>query len=164
MRDRLLVFTLLLTVAGASHACTCMRPGKDVATEWNEQWNASPVVVLTEIVGESSEPATSWLSRAHVLGRASPLHRRPLLHAVIHHRWKGNLAVGATVVIEKVDGAMCGYERWWQSRYHLLHLNKRERWVAGLCGLSRPVPDVERGVGEQDAEIARLKRSGHKPS
>ncbi|MFG6431289.1 hypothetical protein [Roseateles sp. LYH14W] len=158
MRELLLAVTLLAAAAGSVQACSCVPPGDDEAAYWRERWAFSQAVVLAEIMGESSEPTTSWLSRDHVLGWHSPLHLRPLLHLVVKHRWKGDFAVGTALVVEKVDGSMCGYERWTQARHHLLYLTKNKHWVASLCGMSHPVFDTASAIRKQDAEIARFLR------
>lgn len=157
MRELFLAVTLLAAV-GTAQACSCVPQGADEAVYWRERWAFSQAVVLAEIVGESSEPTTSWLSRDHVLGWHSPWRRRQLLHLVVTHRWKGDFATGEALVVEKVDGAMCGYERWTQARHHLLYLTKNKHWVASLCGMSHPVFDTATAIREQDAEIARFLR------
>lgn len=156
MRKSLGALLLLVAFAGASPACECRPPGGNEAAEWRMHWDDARAVVIAEIVGESSEPATAWFSRNHVVGFSSPLRRRPLLQLIVRHRWKGDLADGSTFVVEKVDGATCGYEGWPKGRYHLLYLRKSKHWLAVLCGLSHSVVEVASAVKEQDAEIARF--------
>ncbi|MGM9480093.1 hypothetical protein ACS5PN_02765 [Roseateles sp. NT4] len=153
MHKRIALALLLTSLAGTSLACTCMRP-EDEAADRQRQWADAQVVVLAEVVGESSEPSTRWFSRNHVLGHDSPLRRRALLHLVVKHRWKGELTETSAFVVEKVDGSLCGYESWGQSRQHLLYLSRAGHWRAGLCGLSHPAPDATEAIQAMDAELA----------
>lgn len=146
---------LLASACGASSACTCQRLGDEEAVAWRQAWDGARAVVMAEVVRQSSEPATPWLSRDHVLGFESPLRRRQLLHLVVKRRWKGELAEGASFAAERVEGSLCGYERWHQGRLHLLYLDKRGHWVASLCSPSHPVVDAASAVKQLDAEIAR---------
>lgn len=153
MHRPLRIALLLLGMVGCAQACTCMRPDDEIA-DWRRQWSAAEAVVLAEVVGASSERRTRWFSRDHVLGHDSLLRQRPVLHLIVKHRWKGGLKEGASFIVEKVDGSTCGYERWHQSREHLLYLSKRGPWQAGLCGLSHPAPDSNDAIRKMDAKLA----------
>ena len=164
MARTLIVLMLLASTSGVSQACTCQASGEDEAANWRQAWEDARAVVMAEVVRQSAEPATSWLSRDHVLGFESPLRRRRLLHLVVTHSWKGELVQGAPFVVEKVDDSLCGYGRWHQSHLHLLYLRKRGHWVAGLCSPSRPVADAASAIRRLDAEIARYTGAASSPA
>lgn len=155
MRKVLLTALLVSSLAGPAAACTCLAYDPEDPAHWRQDWQAAEAVVLAEITGQSTEPAVPWFSRRHVLGTDSPLRRRIVLSLRVTHSWRGPLAAGTPIRVAKVDGASCGYERWWASRVHLLYLRRGEPWLAGLCSPSRPVTDPAEAIRQMDAEIAR---------